>query len=48
MLVSGVSTAKEKFLEYYNKTDAMSSYVIEIVIDPWQKLDYCKRNKWGL
>ena len=47
MLVSGASAAKEKLLEYYNKTDATSSYVIAIVMDPQQKLDYCKRNKWG-
>src|ERR1700733_14226037 len=47
LLMDSANAAKEKLLEYYNKTDATSSYVIAIVMDPQQKLDYCKRNRWG-
>jgi hypothetical protein len=39
--------AKEKLLQYYNRTDASPFYVAALILDPRNKLGYFQRESWA-
>ena len=43
---AGALAAKQKLLEYYNKTSEI--YIVSVVLDPRLKIDYFSAQDWGL
>ena len=44
---SAALAAKEKLLEYYNRTDASPFYLAALILDPRNKLAYFEKEKWA-
>ena len=45
-IIAGATAAKEKLLEYYNKTT--ETYIVPVVLDPRLKLNYFESQEWGI
>ena len=44
-IIAGASVAREKLLEYYDKTAEV--YIVPVVLDPRLKLNYFDAQEWG-